>query len=189
MFNSNYTSVVFEVLSKGQFISSNTADGDIQRLYNVIENNFDEFYDYFVQIKFVLERGDEYFYFSKKEIKTDLERKLEKALQWIDILDFLKTYDYSFGSGYRGFTASDIFVRTNIDAELKSKLESLGRITKKEKPLEIIEQLLKDLQSDRFIEVENEISNSYKVLAAFDYLEKLVSAINIIEEENYEIPQ
>ena len=187
--NSTYTSDIFELLNKGQFISSNTVDGDIQKLYNVIDADFDEFYDYFVKIKFVLERGDEYFYFSKKESKADLERKLEKALQWIDILDFLKTYDNSFGSGYRGFTASNILVRTTIDTDLRSKLESLGRITKKEKPLEIIEQLLKDLQSDRFIEIENKNYSSYKVLAAFDYLEKLVAAINIIEEETYEIPQ
>lgn len=189
MSQSNFKSDIYELLNKGQFISSNSNDPAIQTLYNIIDKGFDEFYDYFIGIKFILERGDEYFYFSKKEAKADLERKLEKALQWIDILDFLKTYDNNFGSEYRGFTAYDIVTRASTDAELKSKLEGLKRITKKEKPIEMIEFVLRELSSDRFIEMENEINSTYKVLAAFDYLENLVLAINIIEETSYEIPQ
>ena len=190
MSQSNYKSEIYESLNKGQFISSNSNDPATQTLYNIIDKGFEEFYDYFIDIKFILERGDEYFYFSKKEAKADLERKLEKTLQWIDILDFLKTYDNNFGSGYGGFTAYDIVAKISTDAELKSKLEVLKRITpKKEKPIEIIEFILKELASDRFIEMENEINSTYKVLAAFNYLENLVLAINIIEETSYEIPQ
>lgn len=188
---SNFTSEIFEILSKGQFISSNTSDANIRQLYNEIDenNNFENFYDYFIEIKLILERGDEYFYLSRKESKVDLERKLKKALQWIDILDFLKTYDNSFGSGYRNFTSSDIFVRTNVDAELKSKLDALKQYFNASKPLEIIDEMLKTLQNDRFIEVENSITESYKVLAAFGYLENLVATINITEEIDHEIPQ
>ena len=188
---SNFTSEIFEILSKGQFISSNTSDTNIRQLYSEIDenDNFENFYNYFIEIKLILERGDEYFYLSRKESKVDLERKLKKALQWIDILDFLKTYDNSFGSGYRNFTSSDIFVRTNVDAELKSKLDGLKHYFNASKPLEIIDEMLKTLQSDRFIEVENTITESYKVLAAFGYLENLVATINITEEIDYEIPQ
>lgn len=188
---SKFTSHIFEILSKGQFISSNTSHEVIRQLYNEIDDNdnFERFYDYFIEIDFILERGNEYFYFSRKESKPDLERKLEKALHWIDILDFLKTYNDAFGSGYRGFTASDIFVATNVDVELKSKLDGLKRSIKKEKHLEIIDEILKILQNDRFIELENPITESYKVLAAFDYLENLVITINITEEIAHEIPQ
>src|SRR5690606_26012692 len=127
-------------------------------------------------------KGDEYFYFSRLENKVDLERKIEQFFKWIDILDFLKSFDHSFSSGYR-FTPSNILVKLNMDAELKSKLTGLKRYTGgKEKYNEIVEKILDDLRKDRFVEVENHISGEYKVLAAFHYLEQLVMSINISEE-------
>lgn len=54
--------VIFEILSKGQFISSNSSDEWIRKIYSVIEDeqNFDYLYDYFRNINFTLEKGDEY---------------------------------------------------------------------------------------------------------------------------------
>lgn len=183
--------VIFEILSKGQFISSNSSDEWIRKLYSVIEDeqNFEYLYDYFRNINFTLEKGDEYYYFSRVENKIDLERKIEQAFKWIDILDFLKIFDSSFGSGYR-FTPSDILVKLNLDAELKSKLEGLKRYSGgKEKFNEIVDKILEDLKKDRFIELENEISHQYKVLASFKYLEQIVLSINISEEVKNEIPE
>jgi len=185
------TALIFEILSKGQFISSNSSDESIRKIYSVIEEeqNFDYLYDFFRNINFTLEHGDEYYYFSRIETKIDLERKLEQAFKWIDILDFLKVFDSSFGSGYR-FTPSDILVKLNLDAELKSKLEGLKRYSGgKEKFNEIIDKILEDLKKDRFIELENEISHQYKVLASFKYLEQIVMSINISEEVKNEIPE
>ena len=185
------TAIIFEILSKGQFISSNSSDESIRKLYSVIEEeqNFDYLYDFFRNINFTLEHGDEYYYFSRVENKIDLERKLDQAFKWIDILDFLKVFDGSFGSGYR-FTPSDILVKLNLDAELKSKLEGLKRYSGgKEKFNEIVDKILEDLKKDRFIELENEISHQYKVLASFKYLEQLVMSINISEEVKNEIPE
>jgi len=182
---------IFEILSRGQFICSNSPDESIRRLYSVIdeEQNFEYLRDYFLRIDFILERGDEYYYFSRTESKVDLERKIDQAFKWIDILDFLKTFDSSFGSGYR-FTPSDILVRLKLDAELKSKLEGLKKHTGgKEKFNEIIDKILADLVKDNFIGLENKISNQYKVLSAFGYLEQLVMAINISENVINEIPE
>src|SRR5690606_33283522 len=102
------TAAIFETLSKGQFISSNSSDESIRKLYSVIEEeqNFEYLYNYFLNINFILEKGDQYFYFSRPENKIDLERKIEQFFKWIDILDFLKSFDHSFSSGYR-FTPSD----------------------------------------------------------------------------------
>src|SRR5690554_4479408 len=92
------TAEIFEILSKGQFISSNSTDRQISQLYQVIddEQNYEALYDYFRSINFILEKGDEYYHFSRPESKADLERKLEAAFRWIDIVDFLKTYDNGF---------------------------------------------------------------------------------------------
>lgn len=186
-----HTATIFEILSKGQFICSNSSDELIRKLYNTIdeEQNFEFLYEYFLNINFILERGNEYFYFSRMENKIDLERKIEQAFKWIDILDFLKTYDNSFGAGYR-FSPSDILVKTKVDAELKTKLESLKKYSAgKEKHLEIIEKILETLEKDKFIEMENNIIHQYKVLTSFHYLEQLVMTIHIPEETINEIPE
>ena len=71
-----HTATIFEILSKGQFICSNSSDELIRKLYNTIdeEQNFEFLYEYFLNINFILERGNEYFYFSRMENKIDLER-------------------------------------------------------------------------------------------------------------------
>ena len=92
------TAEIFEILSKGGFISSDSTNPNIRQLYTVIEDNQSELYDFFAAINFVLESGNEYYYFSRRENKVDLERKLEIAVRWIDVLDFIKTYDAAFSS-------------------------------------------------------------------------------------------
>ena len=184
------TADIFRILSKGQFINSNSSDKHISHLYRIIdeEQNFELLYDYFIHINFVLEKGDEYFYFSRPETKVDLEKKLEKAFEWIDILDFFKTYDNAFSSGYR-FSPSEILTRIKTDAELETKLESLKKHTDKTKHQEILDKILKKLTDDTYIELENDITHQYKVLAAFKYLEQLILTINIPEDIQHEIPE
>ena len=112
------TAEIFKILSKGQFINSNSPHKKIADLYKIIEDeqNFDNLYDYFLNINFVLERGNEYYYFSRPETKTDLEKKIETAFKWIDIVDFLKTFRNDFGSGVR-FSSSAILVQMKTDAD------------------------------------------------------------------------
>lgn len=185
------TALIFEILSKGQFICSNSSEDIIRKLYNILENeeSFEFLYNYFLYINFILEKGNEYFYFSRKETKVDLERKIEQAFKWIDILDFFKTYDNSFSAGYR-FSPSDILVKTKVDAELKTKLESLKKYSSgRENHSEIVERILDSLEKDKFIEVENANINQYKVLTSFQYLEQLVMTIHIPEETTHEISE
>jgi hypothetical protein len=176
-----HTSDIFEILSKGQFICSNSTKESTRKLYNVIDEHFDDLYDYFKSINLVLEKGDEYYMFTRMENKTDLERKLEAAFKWIDILDFFKTVDNSFGTGYR-FTPSDILIKLTVDVDLKNKMEGLKKYAGgKEKHAEILDKVLDQLRRDNFIELENEITNSYKTLSSFHYLERLILSINITE--------
>lgn len=184
------TAEIFKILSKGQFISSNSSDKKMSHLYEVIDtdDNYDILRDYFENINFTLERDDEFFYFSRNETKVDLEKKIEKAFEWIDSIDFLKTFDNSFSSGYR-FSPSEILVRLNTDAELETKLDGLKKHTDKVTHKDILDKVLKKLIDDSFIELENDITQQYKVLASFKYLEKLVLSINIPEEVKDEIPE
>ena len=94
-----YTSEVFQRLSRGQFISSNSIDAETRAIYSDIEENQQEYEDYFSKIDFLLISGDGFYYFSRKEAKVITENKLQSLFSWIDYLDFLKTYDTTFDAG------------------------------------------------------------------------------------------
>lgn len=186
-----YTAEIFEILSKGQFISSNSTDRFIRTLYTIIDedDNFEFLFNYFKSIHFVLEKGDQYFYFSRKESKVNLERKLEIAYKWIDILDFLKTFDNAFGPGFK-FSPSEISIRLDVDVDLKTKLKGLRRFApKKSSYIDIIKKVIETLEKDHFVELEDHATQTYKVLSSFSYLEQLILTINIPEEIADEIPE
>ncbi|MCE5179463.1 MAG: hypothetical protein LLF81_10010 [Porphyromonadaceae bacterium] len=185
------TAQIFEILSKGQFICSNSSDVEIKRLYDLLdeEENYEKLYNYFRQINFTLEKGDGFFYFSRVENRADLERKIKQSFKWIDLIDFFKTYDSSFGTGTR-FVPSEILVRLNMNAELKTKLNALKTYApEKTKYSDILSKIINDMRNDRFIELENEISEQFKVLSSFKYLEELVLSIQITDEAINEIPE
>ncbi len=73
----NYTEEIFNILSKGGFISNNSVQARIKRYYDAIEDHQAEYDEYYLGIGFHLEAGDGYFFFTRKETKVDLLRKLE----------------------------------------------------------------------------------------------------------------
>lgn len=186
------TGEIFEILSKGQFICSNSSDIRICKLFDIIDDkeNYESLREYFQTINFTLEKGDEFYFLSRRnESKADIERKLEAAMKWIDIVDFLKTFDNSFGSGF-SFSPSSVAVNISVDAVLKDKAEGLRSLLKIEEKTsypDLVSKIADLLCKDGFMEVENEIMNSYKVLASFKFLEELINIINIPDEN--EIPE
>ena len=96
-----YTEEIFNILSKGGFISSNSVSTQVKRLYDAIEEDLPDYYDYY------------------------------KAIQkWIDYLSFLKTYHSAFGPGFL-FRAADIEIQIGCDIELKEKATKLFSDKKK----------------------------------------------------------
>ena len=186
-----YTSEIFDLLRRGQFICSNSPNENIQKLYKILEdqNTFEDLYEYFYQINYILEQGNEYFYFSRVENNVDLERKLEKAFNWIYILDFFKTFDSSFDVGFR-FAPADIVNQLKNNADLKTKLESLKKISGDQKNYtDRVKKIIERLEKENFITLENELSETYKVLTSFNYLKDIITTINIPEAIENEIPE
>jgi hypothetical protein len=188
MATNNLKKEVFEQLSKGAFICSNSSKYQTQKLYSYIEENFEELENYFIEIGYILTEGNEYFHFTRTEQKVDVSRKLEQAFRWIDIIDFFKSYDSSFSSGYR-FEPHEIAVKLKVNATLKSKLKALKKYTQTDNELDGIKKLVELLRKDDFTELENDLTDSYKVLASFSYVETLVLNINLSEEVQNEIPE
>jgi len=180
------TADIFELLSKGQFICSNSVEDSSRKLFNIIDDNFEELYTYFSAIGFKLEKGDEYFYFSREEQRADLERKIEQVYRWIDVLDFFKTFNNGFGPGYR-FTASDVISQMKVDASLNDKLQGMRKLAGDGTHRERVQRIIDEMEKYGVIELENEITEQYKVLSSFKYLEQLIVSIYISEEVKEEM--
>ena len=175
----SYTEEIFNILSRGGFFSNNSISPKIRRIYDAIEDHLDDYDEYFCGIGFHLEAGDGYFFFTRKEAKVDLQRKLEAVEKWIDILTFLKTYNSAFGSGLV-FSAADIVVRINCDMELK---DLAGKLFSEKKSYdEIVEKLIAEMERMGFIEQQNELEKTWKVLSSFHYIEELIDCISITDD-------
>ena len=181
-----YTEEIFNLLSKGNFISIDSLNPFHKKLYDVIEDNFDEYYEYFSGIGFILEGGAGYWMFTRRDGKADMARKLEIFCKWIDYLDFIKVFDPAFGPGFE-FSQHDIVVKLASDVELKDK--ALKLFKSKRTYDEIVEKLIKEMADVGFVELVSEIEKSYKVTSAYNYIEGLVDCLNISEGITDEIPQ
>ena len=87
----NNTQRIYERLIRGEFLSVDSSDNSIRHLYDDLEENFEDYTDYFKEVGLQLEQGNGYFYFSRiGEGKQAIEQKLESFSKWLDYLDFLK---------------------------------------------------------------------------------------------------
>lgn len=172
------TAKIFEWLSKGLFINSQSANKEQEELYEVIATNYEALQAYFQPLNFQLERGPSYFFFSRTIAKTSLEDKLTKLYRYIDALDFFLSYAPGFGVGYR-FETEKILLACQEDRLLKRKLRSLDSRT--DQIPDKLKRVLDMLAKDQFIEAEDDAKKSYRVLHAFEYLETLLKRIQIDE--------
>lgn len=177
-----YTQQIFEKLSRGRFISSICVNSTDRYIYIDLCDNKEKYMDYFSKIGFSLEEGDGYFYFSRKESKTSLSEKLKKFGHWIDIIDFIKTYEPSACPGLT-FTLPQLAVRVESDIELREKCKML--YDNKGCSVDIIAKLADELSSNGFIELYDDGTQKYQITSAFRYLEDMVNLLEISEE--YEI--
>ncbi len=186
----NATGAIFEYLQKGLFISSNSVNETVRDLYDQTDDHFESLSLFFSQIGYTLERGNEYFYFSRTEPRITLEQKILRAYYWIDVLDLFKTYDETFGPGYR-FQPEQILVETNINVMLQNKLDGIRKhFSDKDVRKDILENMIRQLTKESFLELENEKTNTYKVMSSWHYLERLIESINIYDEtEDDEKPE
>ena len=132
-----YTKEIFDILNKGGFISQNSISQQRSHLYDAIEDDFQNYQEYFSGIGFQLEGGNGYYYFSRTENKVELADKVQARNLYTD-------------------------VKTNEEK---------------------VEKLINDLERQGFVELENELDGTYKVTAAFHYIEELIDCLTIIETE------
>lgn len=177
------TKEIFEILSRGGFISSNSIRPQVRHLYDLLEESFQDYYDYYKGIGFELQGGNGYWYFSRTETKVELNDKLQRFCAWIDRLDFLKTYNNSFGPGM-SFRKAAIVEQMSSDIELKDKAKKLYK--ERMSFDEVVDKVVDDMDKAGFVELENEMDGTWKVSSAFHYLEEMVDCLTIVEEPENE---
>ena len=64
----NNTQRIYERLSRGEFLSVDSTEASIRHLYEDIEENFDDYADFFKEIGLQLESGNGYFYLDRKSV-------------------------------------------------------------------------------------------------------------------------
>lgn len=186
-FMRNNTQRIYERLSRGEFLSVDSIDASTRHLYEDIEENLEDYTDYFREIGLQLEAGNGYFYFSRiGESKQSIEQKLDNFSKWLDYLDFLKCYNQSFTAGYQ-FRKSHMMEQISLDIEMKEKANHLFKKYGAGSLVEIVNKLLQEMQSMGFAECVNELDETYKVTSAFRYVEELVDIIQIANED--EVPE
>lgn len=178
------TATIFDFLSKGNFINSNSINSSQRELYSVLENqdNFENLSKVFKQIGFQLEAGDGYFYFSREEDKAGIERKIRTAFEWIDILDFFTTFHTGFAPGFRFYT-SEILQQLRVNGLLDNTLQEMNSQGRDRSSKEQIDSILKRMEREGYIEKVDEFHDYWKVTSALDYLQKLILALELPDDE------
>lgn len=179
-----YIKQIFERLSRGGFISSDSTQEEMKQMFIDIEDNLVAYRQYYKEIGFLLEEGNGYFYFSRQESKTQLMDKLVRLGHWIDILDFLKAWEPIFGPGYT-FSKATLTIKAEADIDLQQKAS--GLYEKKDNLPDIVEKLVEEMLKAGFLELTNEKTGQYRVVAAYGYLEDLVNLITL--DDNNDIPE
>ncbi len=174
---------IFAIMARGHFISSNGTKDNMSRLYDIINNpeNFDRLQAFFNVIRYNVERGNNYFYFSRlNEANSLIEQKLETFERYIDVIDLFASMDNKITIGSR-FRPSEIAEECNANVRLKQKLQKIP-MYRSETLLNKVRDICNLMTRDSFLELEDEQTESYKVLDAYTYLLDMINAISIYEE-------
>ncbi len=170
-------------MARGNFISSNGTRDGMNRLYDIINNpeNFDRLQAYFNVIRYNIERGNNYFYFSKlHEPNSELEKKLERFERYIDIIDLFASMDNKITIGSR-FRPGEIAEECNANVRLKQKLQKIP-LYRSETLHNKVREICELMSRDSYLELEDEKTESYKVLDSYSYLLDVINSVAIYED-------
>jgi hypothetical protein len=161
------TAEVFEALCRGGFICSNAVKQTDRTLFRYVEEQEARLRELFAEIGYRLETGNNYYYFSRDfEEAQSRERKVVRALRWLDLLAFFTTFRKDLCRGAR-LSPHDIVGLLEVNSSLKDQLESLQRGGENKSYAEQLDLLFAELKKEGFIELETEASQTWKILDAW----------------------
>lgn len=180
-----HTADIFDLLSKGKFISAMTRSH--RKLYAVLEQeeNYIQLKNYFSHINFQLVQGEGYFYFSKDmnrgESIQDWERKVEQLNRYVDVVGFLYALEQKPLPGMR-FRPTKIAEECSNNPILQNLLGDIKTKVKYQTYVNKIRAVAEELTDESFFEKLDEDQENYLILDSFCYLENIINLIKPIEE-------
>lgn len=175
----NKTDKIFELLSKGKFICQNYPDSNHKQLYTLVYDNYNELYEYFYHIGFILNKEHEYFYFSKDD-DANKDNKLSTIIKSIDLLDFILEYQNDFTVNTK-VSPSDILNKINENINLKNKLSKLDK--RDTTSYQKCKKVLDDFVNKGLLALLDEEEEIYIVLNSFKYLEDFIESIKEVSND------
>ena len=78
-------------------------------------------------------------------------------------------------------------MEANINVMLQNKLDGLREhFSDKDVRKDVLDNLIRQLTKESFLELENEKTNTYKVMSSWHYLERLIESIQIYDDTETE---
>ena len=178
MSHANVKQDVFEHLSRGKFLCENSPIRKERQLFEACSSEYDTFFAYFEEIGFSLERGNEYFYFSKTFTNKTIEEKITKVYEYIDLVELMQEYSQSFGVGFR-VSISELESSAKANVTLKQSIQKIRTSTKNMTLHQQCARVLEQFSRGGFMALESEHEQRYKVLSSFEYLQTFLNAIEV----------
>ena len=173
-----YIQKIYTIILKGGFINENSSKNSNAEIYNAITTKEAEIRAYFLPIGYILMRRAGYFYFAHDEA-SDGASALEKIVDYIDIVNFLKTVDNNFNIGHR-FKLSSVETQLNSSMELQELAKKMRGISFKSNR-EFVQKIVEKLRKDGFVEEVSSVNSEFIVLNSYDYVEQFLSEVEIYE--------
>ncbi len=175
---------VFEVLIEGKFICESSTNRKMRTLYNICEKNEVYLADYFINLGYILEKGDGYFFFSKDEEPSSsyYDSKIKSFLKMIPLVEFMLVYDNSFGVGTK-ISIKEIAIALEKKMDLKDRLDKMNRHKTRLSDIDACESIIKEFVKMGYAEVLDEYSRIYKIVDSYSYLENFIDSIREIGNE------
>lgn len=169
------TQEIFETLRLGTFLTANDPERLRRRLYRICDEHAEILAAYFKPLGYDLNRGKGYFFFSKEFQRTQLEKKVAKILEMIDIIALMMDYDSDFGIGWRGRPGA-LAESAEDNIVLKERIGRLNGIKGDTMPAKC-KNIFEKIRDNGYMGIENEESETYLVLDSYDYIRTFIESI------------
>lgn len=175
----NYIKEIFQKLTKGQFLSHNSNNSEDRRMYSDLDENFQEYYDYYKQIGLILVRADNYFHFTREVDEVKTEDKLRGMYCYIDYLHVLE--ESTRHKVDVGETITISMVEKTVTETQTLQDYIYKHMVNKDKPETtcrgVIIDMFRELTNKGFFELIDKNTDKYLVTDAFAYLQDIVELI------------
>lgn len=165
-----------------KFINENSLSSKIVNAYKFIQYNKQNIRDYYSLIGYELVCSTGYCYFTPERYDVVPTKYALDFVDYIDIHNLLINISSEFTARNDFiFNISTLESRINNDIDLKTIVEKMTFIKKRETYREFCKALLEKLKNDGFVESFNNKEGEYKLLKSYKHIEDTIEGIREYE--------